>query len=108
PCLALRAAGETTGGSAAAAADRVVVHHDAAGAAVLQHAAHAVAAGLDHLAALGVAARAGDDAALVGHVALAHAHRQAAGADHRALHHSDLLLNATQRPCHTRRLHRLR
>ena len=59
---------------AAAAADRCVVHHYAAGAAIFQHAAHAITARLNHLTALGIAARAGDRDALLGHVAFTHAH----------------------------------
>src|SRR5262249_59093826 len=70
-----------------AAADRGAVHHDAAGAARVHHAAHAVTAGLDHLAALGVAAGAGDAAAGLGHVDLAQAHGQVAGADGHAVEH---------------------
>ena len=48
---------------------------------------HAVAAGLDHLAALLSPLVQVMRAALVGHLALAHAHRQVAAADHHAVHH---------------------
>ena len=75
----------------AAAADRHVVHHHAAGAAGLHHGGHAVAARLDHRAALRVAAGAGDRDAVLGHLALAHAHRQVAAADHHAVHHQQQL-----------------
>src|SRR6266567_6142327 len=46
-------------GLAGPAAYRRVVHHEAAGATGFHHLAEAVAAGLDHLTALGVAAGAG-------------------------------------------------
>src|SRR5437588_520068 len=68
-----------------AAADRRVVHHHAAGAAVLEHAAEAVAAGLDHLAALGVAAGAGDADAVLGRLAAAQAHEEVAGGNRHAV-----------------------
>src|SRR5262249_9802953 len=86
PSLALRL-GRGLGRVAAAAADGRVVHEHAAGAAGLDHAAQAIAAGLNHLAALGVAAGAGDADAVAGHLALAHAHGQVAAADHHAVHH---------------------
>src|SRR5262249_58649275 len=70
---------------AAAAADGGVVHQQAAGAARLEHGVQAVAAGLDHFAALRVAAGAGDAAAVLGHLALAHAHGQVAAVDHHAV-----------------------
>src|SRR3954469_8987310 len=61
--------------AAAATADRHVVHHDAAGAAAIHHGGHGIAARLNHLTALGVAAGAGDAHAILGHLTLAHAHR---------------------------------
>src|SRR6516225_11398341 len=67
-------------GFADAAANGGVVQHQAAGAAGFHHAAQAIAACLDHFAALAVAAGAGQADARVGHVALAHAHGQIAGA----------------------------
>lgn len=70
------------------AAYRRIVHHDAAGAAGCHHCAHAIAAGLNHLAALGVTRGAGQAAAVFGHFALAHAHGQVAAADHHAVHHA--------------------
>src|SRR4051812_26181883 len=73
---------------AAATADRRVIHHHAASAAVLEHAGHAIATGLNHLTALAVAARAGHTDAVLGHLALAHAHRQVAAAHHHAVHHA--------------------
>src|SRR5204863_8144890 len=71
-----------------AEADRGVVHAAAADAAGGHHGGHAVAAGLDHLAALLVAGGAGHDTSVLGHVALAHAHGQVAAADHHAVHHA--------------------
>src|SRR5262249_29982644 len=47
----------------------------------------AVAARLDHLAALAVAAGAGEADAGLGHLALAQAHREVAAADHHAVEH---------------------
>src|SRR6516162_11583730 len=73
---------------AATAANRSVVHQDAAGAAILQHAVHAFAAGLDHLTALGVAAGAGDAHAVLGHLTLADPHGEVAAANDHAVHHA--------------------
>ena len=56
-----------------AAANRHIVHHDVAGTARLHHGAHAVAAGLNHVAAGLIAAGAQDAAAVAGHLTLAHA-----------------------------------
>src|SRR5207245_1253603 len=70
---------------AVAAADWRVVYHPAASAAGLVQAAQAVAASLDHLAALAVAAGAGDANALVGRLVLALAHREVAAADGHAV-----------------------
>src|SRR5262249_55226260 len=72
---------------AVAAADGVVVHQHAAGAAGVGHARQAVAGGLDHLAALGIARGAGDADAGVGHLALAQAHREVVAADRHAVEH---------------------
>src|SRR5262249_35583500 len=74
-------------GLAAAAADRGVVHQKAAGAARLQHRADAVAAGLDHLGALAIAAGAGHAHAVLGHVALADRHREVTAANRHAVEH---------------------
>src|SRR5262249_29414654 len=51
------------------------------------HHGHAVAAALDHLAALGITAGAGNSATVLGHVALAHTHGQVAAEDNHAVHH---------------------
>src|SRR6266851_4501536 len=72
---------------AATAANRRAVHHHAASAAVLQHARHALAARLNHLATLRVAAGATNAHAVLGHVAFAHAHGQVARANHHTVHH---------------------
>jgi hypothetical protein len=69
------------------AADRSVVHHHAAHAAVLHHRAHALATSLNHLATGFVAAGADHGATVLGYVALAHAHRQIADANHHAVHY---------------------
>src|SRR5438034_8416785 len=73
--------------SAAPAAYRVAVDAHAAAAAGLEHGGHAFAASLDHVAAHLVAARAGDADAVLGQVALAHAHGEIAGADGHPVHH---------------------
>src|SRR5262249_557414 len=70
------------------AADRRAVEHHAAGAAAVEHALQAVAAGLDHLAAARIAAGAGDATAALGHLALAHAHGQVAEVDNHAVEHA--------------------
>src|SRR5208337_3833090 len=71
----------------ATAANGHVVHAHAAAASGGAHGGHAVAAGLDHRAAGGIAADAGHADAIIGHLALAHAHRHVAAADHHAVHH---------------------
>jgi hypothetical protein len=71
----------------ATAADRVVVDTKTAAAADLEHAGHAFAARLDHLAAGLVAAGASDADAGRSHLAFAHAHGEVAGADGQAVQH---------------------
>jgi hypothetical protein len=58
-CQGLKRSSATYFFLAAAAANGHVVHHQAAGTAVLQHTAEAIAAALDHFAALGITAGAG-------------------------------------------------
>src|SRR5205807_341517 len=72
----------------AAAADRRVVDHETAGAAAVHAGGDAIAAGLDHLAALLVAAGAGHHEAAVGHLAPTHAHREVARTAHHAVAHA--------------------
>ena len=64
-----------------AAAHWGIADEPAAGAAAFVHAGQAIAARLDHLAALGVAAGASDANSLVGHFTLALAHREVAAVD---------------------------
>jgi hypothetical protein len=71
----------------AAAADRHVVKTKAAGAAALHHGHHAVAAGLNHLAAHGVATGAGDADAVFHDFRFAHAHGHVEAAHHHAIVH---------------------
>jgi hypothetical protein len=80
---------------AAAAANGSAVHTDAAHAAGLHHGAQGVAAGLNHLAAIGVAAGARDHHSIFGHLALAHAHGHVAGHHHHAIHHHAVADHAT-------------
>src|SRR5262249_37852975 len=63
-------------GSHGAAADGHLIHHHAAGAAALHHRVEVVAAAGEHRGALLVARGAGHAAAVLGHLALAHAHAQ--------------------------------
>src|SRR5207247_1656841 len=74
-------------GLGAAAADRRVVHGHAAGAAGVHQRRETIAVRLDHLAALVVAAGAGEADTRLGHLTLAHAHREVAGADGHAVEH---------------------
>src|SRR5206468_2965126 len=75
-------AGRLGGGRfAAAPAERGVVDEPAAVAAGAEHRSEAVAVRLDHRAAFGVAAGAGEAAALRGHLPLAGAHREVVRAD---------------------------
>src|SRR5439155_9512253 len=69
------------GGVVGAAADRRVVQEETAGAARVEQAAQAVAARLNHGAALRVAAGAGNANAVFGRLVLARAHRQVAAVD---------------------------
>ena len=80
---------------ALAAANGHAVHHDATGTAGLHHGAHGVAARLNHGAAFLVAGRAGHADAILGHLALAHAHGQVAAADHHAVHHAATAAHGT-------------
>jgi len=75
-------------GLAGAAADRGATERDTAHATGFHASLHAVTAGLEHVAALLVAAGAGDAAAVFGHFALAIAAAQIALAHDHAVHHA--------------------
>src|SRR5207253_3568711 len=84
-------------GFGAAAADRRVVDHETAGAAAVHAGGDAIAAGLNHLAALLVAAGAGHHEAAVGHLAPTHAHREVARTAHHAVAHAAAATHAAGR-----------
>jgi hypothetical protein len=87
PCQSWRYQSFSTNSGLGAAADRCVVHAETTNASGIHHGHHGVAASLNHLAAILIAARASHHHPLFRHLETAHAHRHVAVHHHHAVHH---------------------